>query len=315
MKPKKKVSTLIGITFVAGVAVTIAAAALIFAADGEANGKIRFEPVRSDSLSITEPDNLPGVNDISVRGNSLDGTAIVEVVTEPTICDGSRVRFSGVPSGEITLGDCEPGSPVPARRLTAVAVPAGTVESRLSYIDPAISQLGYELTQIRCDDGQSQVSSLGDLEGRKAVFGVETGESVTCRFVLSIPSRCLCPKEGRWKVKNNAGTMACTGSFNFTHALKAGTTTGTIEIRDNCDVLVAKGMSDDEATITYRRTSSCDYAGSVGQEQFGVPLTINFTLAVENEEQMSGDLKSTVSTQGATCNMFRTYEMEFAGGN
>lgn len=299
----------IGIGAFAFLSVIIAAAVFVSVSVADAESGLPFGLDSAFSSGADSEQVAAGPQ----NGPGGQNSAVVEVVMEPQLCNGGRLRFSGVPSGVITLGECEPGEPAPVRRLSSSALPPGEVESTLTYIDPSISNLGYELAEIRCDDGSSQAASAGDLETRKATFGIDAGESVTCTFVLAVGSACLCPKEGKWNVKNNAGLMECTGSFSYANRLDAGTTSGTIEIRDSCDTLIAEGMSPDEATITYRRTSGCDYKGTVGSDQFGVPLTIHFTLDIENPERMTGSLTSTMSQQGTTCNMNRTYEMDFAG--
>jgi len=48
-------------------------------------------------------------------------------------------------------------------------------------------------------------------------------------------------------------------------------------------------------------------------EQDGIPMTINFHWNVENERRITGDLESTVTQQGMTCRMSRTYELDYDG--
>jgi hypothetical protein len=42
-------------------------------------------------------------------------------------------------------------------------------------------------------------------------------------------------------------------------------------------------------------------------------MTINFRWTVESAQRITGDLKSTVSQQGMTCRMERTYELDYDG--
>lgn len=230
------------------------------------------------------------------------GSAVIEVRTEPELTEGT-LRFAGTPAGEVSL------APERAARLIAAALPAGTHESILSDIDPTILAAGYDLTEILCDDPQSAEVSTGDPSSRKATFRVEDGETVTCVFELTAAS-CICPKEGLWSVQNHAGTMACSGTFSMTLPLTPGGGEGTLEIRDGCSTIVASGMSDDEATIVMHANASCGFEGSVGGEEGGIPMTINYTWVVESEERITGDLSSTVSEAGMTCNMSRTYELD-----
>ena len=87
----------------------------------------------------------------------------------------------------------------------------------------------------------------------------------------------------------------------------------TITIGDGCATLIGEGMSDDEATIQMSRTDDCGYRGTVGGSQDGIPMTIHFTFHVQDSENITGDLHSTVSQSGTTCNMSRTYELTYSG--
>lgn len=126
----------------------------------------------------------------------------------------------------------------------------------------------------------------------------------------SAPS-CICPKPGPWNVQNHTGEMVCVGAVSMAMPLAPNSTRGTIEIQDNCATIVGSGLSEDEATIEMHRTKDCDYEGSVGGSQDGIPMTINFTMEIQSEEHITGDLKSTVTEQGMTCNMSRTFELHF----
>lgn len=233
------------------------------------------------------------------------GTAIVRVETIPELPSGT-FRFTGVPTGVIDFSN-------PNRTtLTAPALAAGEHTSVLAEVAPAVSAGGYRLTDIRCDDPASASRSSGDPQNGKAMFRVEDGETVTCVFVYSAAT-CICPKEGRWNVTNHAGSMVCTGVVSLTTPLTPSTGSGKLETRDGCSTIIATGLSEDEATITMRATDDCRYKGSVGGSQDGIPMTIEFAWEVHDSERVSGDLRSTVSQQGMTCNMSRTYELVFGG--
>ncbi len=293
----------IGLLVFAVITVTIAAAVLTFVKTAEADKNFETEVSETDARLTEE--------DLSSKA-SMNASAIVEVVTEPNLCNGGRLRFTGVPSGEIILNNCGPNDPAPVRTLSVANLSQATNVSTLDYIDPSITDLGYRLIAVRCDDSQSNNPSTGDLENRQATFKNDPNETVTCKFILSTAPPCVCPLEGNWNVKNHAGTMACSGTFSMTHPLKPATTRGTIKAQNDCATLVAEGMTDDEATIIFRRTPQCTYKGSVGGSQSGIPMIINFTLDVTNEKRLTGELTSTVSEQGTTCNMNRTYELDYA---
>jgi hypothetical protein len=249
------------------------------------------------------------VIDASAEGTPSAGTAsgraIVRVETIPDL-GSSTLRFAGVPAGEVVLSSQD------RRSLTAGALAAGEHSTTLTELDPALVANGYRLMDIRCDDLASAARSSGDLQNRKATFRIEDGETVTCVFVLSAQT-CVCPKEGKWSVTNHPGSMVCTGVVSMTTPLKPSTGSGTLKVLDGCSKIIASGLSEKEATIEMRAADGCGYQGSVGGAQDGIPMTIEFTWDVHDSERISGNLRSTVSQQGMTCNMSRTYALEFSG--
>lgn len=247
---------------------------------------------------------------ISIAGATparADGTAVVRVVTVPEV-SGVSVRFSGEPAGQFTL---VPGN---AEHLAAEGLAPGSYSSTLQSTDPSLVESGYMLVDISCNDTASAGPSSGAPPLPVANFRIEEGEKVTCTFTFTrMESSCTCPREGRWRVANHPGQMVCTGAMNMTLPLAASSGTGTMEIQEDCSTVVARGMSEDEATMIMRVTDDCRYMGTVGGSQDGIPMTIEFTWYVQDEESITGDLKSTVAQQGMTCNMSRGYELSFDG--
>ncbi len=229
-------------------------------------------------------------------------TAVVRVETLPATSTGA-VRFGGTPAGQVPLN-------ANGTATLRVDVAAGRHVSTLESIDPALQSAGYRLAAIVCDDLASPRRSSGDVGTRRANFEVDAGETVTCTFQLSIQSACTCPKEGRWNVVNHPGSMACTGAVTMTMPLAPSRGQGTLKIRDNCDSILASGMSDGDADMVMRVASDCSYVGTVGGSQDGIPMTIEFRWQVENTKRITGDLKSNVARSGMTCRMSRTYELD-----
>ncbi|HET9033508.1 MAG TPA: hypothetical protein VFN25_11445 [Dokdonella sp.] len=231
------------------------------------------------------------------------GTAVVRVTTTPVYRD-AMVRFAGTPAGQMRLDE---------NGVTEIRaqVDIGRHESTLALIDPNLINAGYQLTEVRCDDPGSAQRSSGSVQNAKATFEVDSDETVTCSFSLQVSLACKCPREGRWNVVNNTGSMACTGVMSMTHPLKASRSKGSLDVNDRCDTIVAEGMSDDEASITMALQPDCSWKGSVGGEQDGIPMTINFRWNVENEGRITGNLDSTISQQGMTCRMSRTFGLDF----
>jgi hypothetical protein len=60
------------------------------------------------------------------------------------------------------------------------------------------------------------------------------------------------------------------------------------------------------------RTNACGYQGTVGGNQDGIPMTIDFNWSVVSDKEIVGSLHSVVSQQGMTCIMSRDFELDFA---
>ena len=232
------------------------------------------------------------------------GSAQVRVKTTPAASSG-MVRFEGIPSGEIALTQDGTGS-------ISAEVPEGQNVSSLVWVEPALVDAGYRLSQIECDDRASERRSHGDLSQNAANFEVEAGESVMCTFHLTVGNACICPKEGPWLVDNHAGSMVCTGTMSMTVPLKPDSSRGTLSINDDCTRILAEGMSEDEADLDMALQPDCSWIGTVGGEQDGIPMDITFRWNIENEHRITGNLESTVSQQGMTCRMSRTYQLDYA---
>lgn len=241
---------------------------------------------------------------VSAAVDAASPAAVVTVVTEPDI-GGGTFRFTGTPSGELTVVAGE------QRSLAAGGLAPGNHTSTLAVIDPMVLAAGYTLTDIRCDDMASQERSNGNVDSKTATFRIEDGETVICTYVLSA-APCICPKEGRWNVSNHTGSMVCTGTMSMTVPLKASSGSGTLDVRDGCSTIIASGMSEEEATIEMHAVDGCGFAGSVGGSQDGISMIIHFTWDVLDSERITGELHSTVTEQGTTCNMNRTYELTFS---
>jgi len=228
------------------------------------------------------------------------GAAVVRIVAEPAISAGSS-RFAGTPAGTLQA--------TPDRdSLAASDLAAGLYKSTLEAMDPNAVAAGYRLVEIRCDDP----ASSGDVASRTARFKIDPGKTVTCTFMLAAGGACICPKEGIWNANNLPGQMACTGAMTMTLPLAPSSMSGTFKIENGCETVVAAGFSEDEAPLVMHRNSNCGYQGSVGGEQDGIPMTIDFVWSVTSDEAIVGSLHSEVSQQGMTCVMSRDFELDFA---
>ena len=93
----------------------------------------------------------------------------------------------------------------------------------------------------------------------------------------------------------------------MTLPLPASSQTGTLEVTDGCQSLVATKFSDEYADITLTRVPGCGFEGSAQ----GTPMEILFTYEVQNEEIIKGSLNSVSQQQGTTCTMSRDFEVHF----
>jgi hypothetical protein len=109
--------------------------------------------------------------------NTRRGTAIVVTESVPEDAAGS-FQFTGVPSGT-----------VPGRgTLVAADLTPGTYTT--TEIDPSPE---FELTAVECDDSNSQSASSGDAQTRTAVYNLDPGETIICRFVNEAPTSVITP--------------------------------------------------------------------------------------------------------------------------
>lgn len=260
---------------------------------------------------------------LAAAGNALaQGTAIVKVETVPPGTPVS-VTFTGVPAGTVTAGGSIEKAGLTAGRYSSTA--AGT---------PA----GLALVSISCNDDSSASPSSGDVPTSTATFNIDPDESVTCIFRYgsgiqgaasggggtsspdgtsgggSCTPPNLVPKAGRWQVANRTGSMVCGTMINM--PLKASQEDGMLEISDCGWTVRGTGMTDDTAPLTMHAVDATSgrYTGSVGGEQDGIPMMIDFNWQLNSEESIDGDLRSEVTQQGMTCIMTRPFELRYIGG-
>jgi peptidyl-tRNA hydrolase len=132
--------------------------------------------------------------------NLSTGTAIIRVATEPADQSGT-FQFTGVPSGTLTIDST----------LVVTDLEPGTYTT--TEVDPAPN---FDVTAVRCDDGDSTTVSRGDPQTRTAIFNVDPGETVTCTFTNT--------RRGTAVVVSEVEPEGVSGVFQFT-----GVPTGTIQ--------------------------------------------------------------------------------------
>jgi hypothetical protein len=99
-------------------------------------------------------------------GDASTGTIIIAVETEPAGQPGSFL-FTGVPSGTVSTDST----------LVVTDLEPGTYTT--TEADPAPD---FDLTAVRCEEGDSELASGGDPQTRTAVVNLDAGETVECTF-------------------------------------------------------------------------------------------------------------------------------------
>ena len=190
------------------------------------------------------------------------GTAIIRVETEPAGQAGT-FQFTGVPTGTLTVestlvvSDLEPGT------------------YTTTQVDPAP---GFDVSAVRCDDGDSATVSRGDPQTRTAIFNVDAGETVACTFTNT--------QRGTAVVVAQTVPEASGGSFLFT-----GVPTGTIPADGT---LVVANLPPGTYTTTEADPApsfdlvevNCDDGGSA-TTSFGDPTTRSAIFNVDPGEMVT----------------------------
>ena len=176
------------------------------------------------------------------------GTLIITVETEPADQAGT-FQFTGVPSGTVSIDNA----------LVVADLEPGTYTT--TEVDPAPD---FDVTAVRCDDGDSDTPSRGDPQTRTAVMNLDPGETVECSFTNT--------QRGAAVVASQTTPEGMEGTFQFT-----GVPTGTIPADGT---LVAANLPPGTYTATERDPApqfdlveiSCD-DGASATASGGDPVT------------------------------------------
>jgi hypothetical protein len=268
------------------------------------------------------------------------GSAIVRVETDPPGAPGN-FTFTGVPSGATAAGgsltasaleggsyaatasaaapglvladiSCDDGaSQTPSRG----AVPTRTANFELDRGETVTCVFRYRKSDV-ADDGTGGAGSEPQVPGAPAEPGTEPGGAPGGMPTGSAGCKApaLVPKAGKWNISNLPGRMVCGSLVNM--PLAPSRQTGTLTIQDCGWTVVGTPMAEGDAPLTMRAVDDTGsvYTGTVGGTQDGIPMTIEFTWNLNSGEWIVGDLKSSVTQQGMTCNMSRPFELRYSGG-
>jgi hypothetical protein len=122
------------------------------------------------------------------------------------------------------------------------------------------------------------------------------------------------PRPGPWSVTNFEGQMAC-GSFSL--AIPASPPeSGILEVLDGGQTLIGTSLQETQsAPITMIADPDVNglYTGSFQGMEQGVPVTINFFWQVVTDEYIVGYLTASVTAEGVSCEVYRSFEMIYTG--
>lgn len=285
------------------------------------------------SLALLSCIGLPAVE------ARAQGSAVVRVIVQAPTAPAS-FDFTGTPSGSVVAGgslaasSLSPGSYTSSQATAATqATLVGIVCDDAGSSAPSVGNVAMRSATFNIETNETVTCTFTyaperDVREESQERGDSPSDAGTNPFTdpdgdfedfpdpANLPALAgtfAVPKAGPWDVFNHQGRMACTG---FTAPLAEARDRGTIEVRDGGRTLYGVGMSEGTAPLTMHAVPAITgrYAGSVGGSQDGIPMTIEFFWQLVTDEWIIGYLTSTVSASGMTCNMFRTYELEYAGG-
>jgi hypothetical protein len=266
------------------------------------------------------------------------GTAVVEVVTVPPDPSRSFV-FTGVPEGTVSAGDSIQATGLLEGMHTAMQRDPGPnfILTAITCDDsgsdnPSMGNIASRTAVFNIDQSESVICVFTNTASQM-ISETTTGSSASGSAADINPfatpddgfedfpapndlppmaGTFAAPKAGPWDVQNFAGQMTCGG---FGMPLAPGRERGELEVLDNGQTVIGTGLAEGTAQLRVTAVPGIigRYAGSVGGEQEGIPMTIEFFWQLITDEWITGYLRSTVSQQGLTCNMFRTFELEYAG--
>jgi hypothetical protein len=309
-------------------------------------------PSQGDAQSRTAIFNLDAGEMIRCTfTNTRRGTLVVASQVSPEGAEG-RFTFTGVPSGTIpangtlVVANLSPGTytttevdPSPDFELTDVSCDDGGSRSPSSgdaSTRSAVFNLDAgETVQCTFTNRQAEPEETPTLEAGGSSEGgssspeeaptgegrnpFETPDPDLERFPLpeALPPGAgtfAVPKAGPWSAVNMAGQMACEGMSLEIPA--SPPEAGILEVLDGGRTLIGTGLQGDQASITLQADPEIRgrYRGAVEGMEQGVPVTIHYYWQVVTDEYIVGFLTASMTSEGMTCDVYRPYELTYAGG-
>ena len=308
-------------------------------------------PSSGDAGSRTAIFNLdPGEMVTCAFTNTRRGTLVVASQVSPEGAEGEFL-FTGVPSGTIpangtlVVADLAPGTyttteadPAPDFELTDVSCDDGD-SGLASGGDPSTRSAVFNL-----DPGETVqclfTNTLVEPEEEPAAAGGSVTSDESTAMAPEVPSGSnpfvdpdptmenfplpedlpdgagtfAAPKAGLWSVVNFAGQMACDAMSLEIPA--SPPESGILEVLDGGQTLVGSGLREGEASITMTAQPEWvgRYTGAFEGTEQGVPVTINYYWQVVTDEYVIGYLAASVTAEGVSCTVYRSFEMTYTGG-
>ena len=176
---------------------------------------------------------------------------------------------------------------------------------------------GYVLDAVDCDDEDSEIGSIGNVERRTATFRLEPGENVTCTFHLTIPSETdrsiRAPKAGPWNSVNARGSIACGG---FSQGIPRTTDKGRLQVKQGGRQLVGTSLGDSgrsKLVLRHDDAKPGTWRGKLKARQQGVSMTLTYVVEMVNDERLNGTLSAKFKAGGQSCKLGRKFTLTYAG--
>lgn len=256
----------------------------------------------SDDSAISE------ARSVVLEAHGEDGTELP--------AEGGRASIEGTPGDGIRdsfnfavlVVDSRDDEGAGVLALTVMALDDETADERFPDVD-------FEDVEYSLESGVATITGRIDLS-----YDTEVGQvlrftgsvnGVRAKFEKDLTVPCVCPLAGRWRARNNPGTMVCTGAFNRTLPLAASVQTGTLEVSDDCETLHVTNFDVAYADVFLDQVvpGECSYKGKA--QNIPNELDNTFEMFVRKEDRMEGNVTMQIEQSGATCILSRTFEVDY----
>jgi hypothetical protein len=306
-------------------------------------------PSSGDASSRTAVFNLdPGEMVTCTFTNTRRGTLVVANQVSPEGTEGNFL-YTGVPSGTVSANgtlvaaNLTPGTytttesdPEPDFEVTDVScdddgsasTSSGDASTRTAVfnLDPGETvRCLFTNTLVEHEDEPTAAGGVvgegntgSEAEGPSGINPFDEPDPAMDRFPLpedltSDAGTYSVPKAGPWSVVNYAGRMTCDA---FTLDIPASPPeSGILEVLDGGQTLIGSGLQEDEASITMNAHPEITgrYTGAFEGREQGVPVTINYFWQVVTDEHIVGFLTASVTSEGVSCEVYRSFELTYTG--